>query len=173
MKEKISSWLKKVTSILPFLNRRDTVTFFVFVIIAAFFWAVQTAHQQHDSHFEVELIIENQPADVVFTTPPPETLTITLYDNNLQLFNYQYKDVTLKVDFDHYADVMGNFRISGAELQSLLLNNLSSTTKITAISPAYIDAHFAYTHVPNNILNSLYRPSEDTITSQDPVVDIE
>lgn len=147
MKEKESSWIKKVTGILPFLNRRDAVTFFVFICISTIFWGVQTAHQQHDSTFDVELIIENQPASAVFTTQLPKELKVTLYDNNLQLFDYQYHKVnrTLKVDFERYADVMGNFRISGAELQSLLLNELNSSTKITAISPAFVDARFAVT----------------------------
>ncbi|MBO6012730.1 MAG: YbbR-like domain-containing protein [Bacteroidales bacterium] len=139
--------IKKFVSTLPTISRRDVLTFSVFLLVSAFFWLAQSAYEQSDSTFEVALHIENQPAGAVFTTHVPKSLKVTLYDNNIHLLAYGKNNrlQSLTVDFDRYADIAGNFRISGAELQSLLLNELSSTTQITAISPALIDARYALT----------------------------
>ncbi len=139
--------IRKIVSTLPSISRRDVLTFSVFLLVSIFFWLAKSAYEQSDSSYEVTLHIENQPAGAVFTTHVPTTLKVTLYDYNIHLLRYgqdsQFR--TLTVDFNRYADVAGNFRISGAELQSLLLNELSSTTQITAIYPALIDARYALT----------------------------
>lgn len=123
------------------------MTFSVFLIISTLFWFAATAYQKSDTTISVKLVIEGQPASAVFTTHVPSELKVTLYDTNSKLFRYSYnKEIKeLTVDFMRYADVAGNFRISGAELQSLMLNNLKSTTQITAISPALVDARYAMT----------------------------
>ncbi|MDO4496310.1 MAG: hypothetical protein Q4B58_00535 [Bacteroidales bacterium] len=144
---KTPKWITNVIDTLSIINRRDAVTFAVFVVIATGFWFATTAYQKTDATFSVKLEIEGQPANDVFTTHVPTELKVTLYDTNSSLLQYRYnRDIkTLTVDFSRYADVAGNFRISGAELQSLLLNNLKSTTQITAISPSLVDARYAVT----------------------------
>lgn len=140
-------FIQKVINTLSTINRRDVVTFSIFVAVSFVFWTVRSAYEQSDSTYEVTLNIEEMPVGAVFTTHIPSTLKVTLYDNNIHLIQYgkNSKFRQLTVDFNRYADAAGNFRISGAELQSLLLNELSSTTQITAISPALIDARYALT----------------------------
>lgn len=144
-----SKWtiVRRVNVLFRRASREGVLTFLLFVLIAAFFWTVQTAREESSEEFEVELLIEDQPQDRVFTTRVPSTLKVTLVDTNARLFNYRYNQAMeeLKVDFERYADVSGNFRISAAELQSLLRSELKSTTKITAMSPSLIDARFAQT----------------------------
>ncbi|MBQ0056958.1 MAG: hypothetical protein KBT20_04800 [Bacteroidales bacterium] len=145
---RVPDYIRKVFDTLPNINRRDVVTFLVCLLVSAFFWVAQSAYLKSDKTITVALRIEGQPEDAVFTTHVPSQLKVTLYDNNIHLLKYSSKSSgvrLLTVDFGRYADVAGNFRISGAELQSLLLNELSSTTQITAISPALIDARYALT----------------------------
>lgn len=140
--------IKKVIKFLPkIINKQDVMTFSIFVVVSTVFWVAQSAYEQSDSTYEVTFKIENVPAGAVFTTHIPSTLKVTLYDNNMHLSNYGKNSSfrSLTVDFERYADAAGNFRISGAELQSLLKNDLNSTTQITGISPGLIDARFALT----------------------------
>ncbi len=139
--------IQKIVSLLPAVSRRDVLTFSIFVLVSTFFWIGRSAYEQNDATYEVSLRIENLPDGVVFTTQVPSTIKVTLYDNNMHLLNYGKNSsfMTLSVDFDRYADIAGNFRISGAELQSLLLNELSSSTQITAMYPSLVDARYAYT----------------------------
>lgn len=140
--------LKKVIKNLPTnISRQDVMTFSIFVVVSTIFWVARSAYEQRDSTYEVMFRIENMPAGAVFTTHIPATLKVTLYDNNIHLSDYGKHSSfrSLSVDFERYADAAGNFRISGAELESLLKNELSSTTQITAITPALIDARFAVT----------------------------
>ena len=153
--------IKKVIRFLPTIGRQDVMTFSVFVVVSFIFWMVQSGYEKSDSTYYVKLHIENMPTGAVFTTHIPASLKVTLYDNNVHLVNYGGKKGfnSLTVDFNRYADVAGNFRISGAELTSLLMNELSSSTQITAISPALIDARYALTDgkkVPVHLNGSFY-----------------
>lgn len=132
---------------LPTISRQDVMTFSVFVVVSFIFWIVQSGYEKNDVTREVTLSIENMPSGAVFTTRVPSTIRVTLYDSNVRLIgngaSSRFRRLT--VDFNRYADVAGNFRISGAELTSLLKNELPSSTQITAMSPSLIDARYALT----------------------------
>lgn len=129
------------------IKRTEVLTFLLFVAIAAFFWTVQTSREETVQDFIVTLVVTDLPQDVVLTTHVPKQLRVSLSDTNAKLFNYRYNHrmQSLSVDFERYADAIGNFRISAAELQSLLSAQLISTTRIVAVSPSLIDARFAQT----------------------------
>lgn len=142
-----STLLRKVNIFIGRTSRKEVLTFLLFVLVSGFFWIVLTAREETASEFQVELIIEGQPQGMVFTTHIPTNLKVTITDTNARLLNYGVNDRlrSISVDFERYADAIGNFRISAAELQSLLRERLFSSTKITAVSPTLIDARFAVT----------------------------
>lgn len=122
------------------------MTFSVFVAVSLLFWLVRNFNEPVDKIYNVVFKIEHVPTDAVFTTHVPNTIKVKLYDTNSKLSsigNSNFRQVT--VDFNRYADVAGFFHISGEELKALLLNELPSTTKITSINPALIDARYAHT----------------------------
>jgi len=160
MKIQLQNIKKAITNLPTNISRQDVMTFSIFVVVSTLFWLARSAYEQRDSTYEVSFQIENMPAGAVFTTHVPSTLKVTLYDNNIHLSDYGKHSSfrSLTVDFERYADAAGNFRISGAELESLLKNELSSTTQITAVTPALIDARFAVTEgkkVPVRLLTRL------------------
>lgn len=128
-------------------SRREVLTFLLFVLLSFVFWIIQTSREESIAEYYVEFVIEDQPQDMVFTTHVPNQLKVAVEDNNINLLNYAYDDrlKALVVDFERYADATGNFRISAAELQSLIRMELNGSTKITSISPSLIDARFAQT----------------------------
>ncbi len=142
-----STFLRKVNIFIGRTSRKEVLTFLLFVLVSGFFWIVQTSREETASEFMVELIIEDQPQGMVFTTRIPPSLKVTITDTNARLLNYSVNDrlKSLSVNFERYADAIGNFRISAAELQSLLRERLFSSTQITAVSPSLIDARFALT----------------------------
>lgn len=129
------------------INRQEVLTFLVFLCISAFFWAIETASEENDTAYLIEFNVENQPTNTVFTTQIPKQIKVTVKDKNINLINYTYSHQldSLAVDFSRYTDAVGNFRISGAELQALLINQLFPSTQITSITPSLIDAKFAIT----------------------------
>ena len=128
-------------------NRREVLTFLLFVLLSFIFWVVQTAREENTSVFIVRLGIDAQPQDKVFTTHVPTELKVTITDTNAQLLRYNYSNVldTLTINFERYADAIGNFRVSAAELQSMLRADLQGSTVINAVSPSLLDARFAMT----------------------------
>lgn len=160
-----STFLRKVNIFIGRVSRKEVLTFLLFVLVSGFFWIVQTSREETASEFMVALKIENQPQGMVFTTHVPTRLKVTITDMNSRLLNYSVNNrlTSLSVDFDRYADAIGNFRISAAELQSLLREKLFSSTKITAVSPSLIDARFAVTEGRKFpvIVKGLYIPAEN------------
>lgn len=131
-----------------FFNRRQTkeaMTFLAFLGVSASFWVLQSIYEESDRSFEVEVAISGMPTSAVFTTAIPQTLKVTIHDRSIALLRYSYHHTleSIDIDFGRYADEAGNFRISGAELQSLLHSGLEGTTQITSVSPSLIDARFA------------------------------
>lgn len=158
-------FIRRVNVSIRRFKRREVLTFLLFVAIAAFFWTVQSSREESVQDFIVQFQITSQPQDMVFTTHVPTTLRVSLSDTNSKLFNYGYNHrlQTLTVDFERYADAVGDFRISAAELQSLLSEQLMNTTRIVAVSPALIDARFAQTEGRKFIVktNGSYTPAPD------------
>ena len=142
-----SKFIRKANVFFRRLRRGELGTFLVFVAIAFFFWTVQTAREESASEFIVKFFVEDQPQDMVFTTHVPKELKVTITDTNSRLSNYGLNNRldSLSVNFERYADVLGNFRISAAELQSLLMAGLESSTRVVSITPSLIDARFAQT----------------------------
>ena len=142
-----STFLRKVNIFFRRINRQEVLTFLIFLLISAFFWVIETASEETDTFYLVEFRVENQPANTVFTTQIPKQLKVSVKDKNINLLSYSYKNKidSLVVDFNRYNDAIGNFRISGAELQALLINELFPSTQITSLTPSLIDAKFAIT----------------------------
>ena len=140
-------FIRRVNVSIRRIRRREVLTFLLFVAIAGFFWTVQTSREENVQDFVVQLNVTDLPQNIVFTTHVPQQLRVSMSDTNARLFNYRLKDRMshLDVKFERYADAVGNFRLSGAELQSLLSAELESTTRIVSVSPALIDALFALT----------------------------
>jgi hypothetical protein len=144
---KQSKFIRKVNVLIHRLRRGEVGTFLIFVAIAFFFWLVQTARKETASEFIVNFYVEEQPQDMVFTTHVPKELKVTISDTYSRLSNYRLNNRldSLSVNFERYADVLGNFRISAAELQSLIMAGLESSTRVVTITPSLIDARFAQT----------------------------
>lgn len=138
-----STFFRKVNIFLKRINRQEVLTFLVFVLISTFFWVIKSASEETDATVSMELEIKNIPSDIVFTSPLPKQINLSIKDKNINLLSYSLD--TLTVDFSSYHDALGSFRVSGAELQAMLLNKLAPSTQITAIAPSIIEARFAKT----------------------------
>lgn len=146
-------------------KRSEVLTFLLFVAIAAFFWTVQSSREENVQEFSINFEITNLPQEMVFTTQVPRQLRISMSDTNSRLFNYRYNHrlQTLHIDFERYADAVGNFRISAAELQSILSDTLMNTTRIVSVNPSFIDLRFAQTEgrMFPVALSGKYSPAEN------------
>lgn len=148
--DKQSFWIvaiRKVNIFFRRINRQEVLTFLSFLLISTFFWVIKSASEETDVTYLMTLNIQNIPSDIVFTSQVPKQVKLSIKDKNINLLNYSYQSDldTLDVDFNSYHDALGNFRVSGAELQALLLNKLYPSTLITAITPSLIEAKYAVT----------------------------
>lgn len=162
-----SKWtiIRRVNVLFRRSNRREMLTFLAFTGLALFIWMVLAYQEQSTQEYQVALRIINQPQDNVFTTFVPTELRVTLADTNGHLFTYQYdEDIKqLEIPFDRYADASGDFRVSAAELKSLLSEKLPGNTQIVQVSPTLLDAKFALTEGRKFpvVLSNHYLPTDN------------
>ena len=142
----VTRTLRRIKVFFGRINRREVLTFLMFLLISAFFWAIKSASEENDVSYDVQLVIKNVPSDIVFTSQVPKQVKVSIKDKNINLLSYSHEDIdSIFVDFNIYNDAFGNFRISGAELQALLINELYPSTQITSVVPSLIEAKFAVT----------------------------
>lgn len=162
-----SKWtiIRRVNVLFRRSNRKEMLTFLSFTCLAFGIWLVLAYQEQSTQEFIVSLNIVNQPQDKVFTTFVPTQLRVTMADTNGRLFFYRYDDrmKNLDIEFERYADASGDFRVSAAELKSILSEELPASTQILSVSPTLLDAKFAQTEgrkYPVRLANA-YLPADN------------
>lgn len=107
-----------------------SVTFLIFVAIAAVFWFVLALNDNIQDNIEVRINIENVPDSVTFINLPPERVHVTVRDKGTNLLRTSLsKDAVMNFNFREYDDD-GVFRVSRSELDGVLKNTFGSSATI-------------------------------------------
>ncbi len=127
-----------------------TITFLIFVAIAAVFWLVLARNDNIQDNIEVRINIENVPDSVTFIQLPPDKVHITVRDKGTNLMRKTLSDnAVLTFNFREY-DQDGVFRVSRSELDGVIKNTFGSSATILSCS---IDSlRLKYTTLPGKRL---------------------
>ncbi len=132
--------------LLAMVNKKFLV-FLFFLILSAFFWLLMALNETWDRELSIPVKLINVPKNVVITTPPIDTLRVTLRDKGLILSNYMYGEKLrpIYIKFDSYANKETNMGlVATSEIQKLLSQSLFSSTKIVSIKPDKLDFYYNY-----------------------------
>lgn len=105
-------------------RRRDIINYLFFVVLAAVFWAFQTANEVYEQELEAPLELINVPSNVVITSELPSCVKVRVKDKGTNLFPYVYGRQTLPkvvIDFNEYQSNSGHVRILTSELLKPLM----------------------------------------------------
>ena len=125
---------------------REFLVFLFFLALSGVFWLLMTLNETYEKEFEVDVRITGIPKNVVLTSEETEIVKITLTDKGLVLLGYAYGDgiKPINIDFDSHVTEKGVGSITSAEIQKLIANQLSASTKIGTIKPEKINFYFNY-----------------------------
>ena len=109
---------------------KEFLTFLFFLALSGVFWLMMTLN-------EIPVRIVNVPKNVVLTSDELDTVKVTLRDKGLMLISYLYGEGMrpLTINFKTYAKGNGYSAIPASELQRLIYQQLSASTKIVGSSP--------------------------------------
>lgn len=125
---------------------KEFLTFLFFLGLSGIFWLMMTLNETYEKEIEVPIRVVNIPKNVVLTSDDTDTIKVTLRDKGLMLLTYMYGDGlrTLKINFKTYARGNEYGSITASELQRLVYQQLSVSTKIVGSKPDKVEFFFNY-----------------------------
>lgn len=117
-----------------FFNK-EFLIFLFFLILSGFFWLINALDDYYEQDFSVELKLAGVPKNVVITGEVDSVVKVTLRDKGYVIANYitQGDLRPLYFDFDANSHSGSTGEIQVSEIQRLLAQQLSSSTKIVSV----------------------------------------
>lgn len=145
MDEKRGS-LKKIRSFLFAFVNKEFLIFLFFLCLSGIFWLLMTLNETYEMEYRIPVKVVNIPTNVVLTSEETDTVRVTLRDKGLVLVSYQYGEGIrpITVNFKSYAKTTGSFILPSADIQRMLYQQLSASTKITAVKGDRMEFFYNY-----------------------------
>lgn len=126
---------------------KQFLIFLFFLILSGMFWLMMTLNETYEKEICVPVRLVGQPKNVVVTTEMEDTVKVMVRDKGYTLATYLYGDriSAVNVNFATYANnAQGRGFVPAADLQKLVLQKLSASSKITAIKPDRLEFYFSH-----------------------------
>lgn len=139
--------LRTASSYLSRLWNRQLLVFLFFLALSSIFWVFLAGKEQREVDFDVEVVLTGVPDNVVITTEPPKTITLTLRDEVFTLLNYKYnrsRNFRAVIDWNEVSTPSGHVRLLSTNLLKPLLASLNSTTEVIAQRPDTVEFFYNY-----------------------------
>jgi len=145
--------MKKLQGIFPIVRNflfstvnKEFLIFLFFLALSGVFWLMMTLNETYEKEMRIPVHIVNVPQNVVLTSDSVDTVKVSLSDKGFVLLGYMYGDGLrpLKVNFKNYMRSTGTGSVTAAELQRMMYQQLSASTKITSTKPDRLQYFFNY-----------------------------
>lgn len=138
--------LKRIRDFLFALVNKEFLIFLFFLCLSGIFWLLMTLNETYEMEYRIPVKVVNVPTNVVLTSEETDTIRVTLRDKGLTLIGYQYGDGIrpVTVNFRTYAKSSGSFSVPAAEIQRMLYQQLSASTKVTAVKGDRMEFFYNY-----------------------------
>ena len=124
---------------------RDLLVFLVFFVIVFFYWYLVNMGEEHETKFTFDIVLKHVPNESIVTEMPVEKMNIVVRDKGEKILGYRTRRTfrQLVIDCRDYRPVNGRVVITGASLETLLGETLSSSAQLLSVSPDTIQYYLA------------------------------
>ena len=130
--------ISKIKTYFSNMNWRNTLLYFLFLILAAIFWMMLFFQRDIEATYKIPVKYLNVPDDVVFDTTLPKEIEIRVGDKGSEIFRYVFKQKdSIEIDVHKYQSERIN-NLQGTELMQLIRQKLFKSSTLTAYYPANI-----------------------------------
>lgn len=126
-------------------TNREFLIFLFFLALSGVFWLMMTLNETYEREIAVPFRIVNVPKETVLTSDVTDTVKMTMRDKGLVLLGYVFgEDIkTVPINFRNYDRGNGIVSVSSQELLKLVVKHLSSSTKVTTVSPSKLEFYYS------------------------------
>lgn len=138
---------RKVGNALFSIVNREFLTFLFFLAVSGAFWLMMALNETYEEEVPVTVTLTGVPKNAVVTTPPADTVHVTIRDKGFTLLAYMYghRLKPLALNFSTYAsNAAGKGTVGAAELQKLLYKQLYKSSRIVTVKPDRLTFFFNY-----------------------------
>ncbi len=149
----VSSIFKTIRDFLFSRANREFLIFLFFLALSSIFWLLMTLNETYEKEVKVPIHITGVPKDIMLTSNETDTIRATIRDRGLVLLAYIYGDVlqNIEANFRTFDDGNGTGTIPASELNKLLLQQLSASSKLLSVKPEGLTYYYntgAYKRIP-------------------------
>lgn len=144
--DKSGGSIRKVRDFLFTFVNKDFLIFLFFLLLSGIFWLLMTLNETYEMEFRIPVKVVNIPKNIVLTSEETDTARVTLRDKGLVLLSYEYGEALrpLNVNFKTYAKSGSSFVFPSADIQRMLYQQLSASTKISAVKGDRMEFFYNY-----------------------------
>lgn len=156
---------KHIRKFLFWSINKEFLIFLFFFILSTSFWLSMTLDETYEKEIEVPIHIVNIPQNAIITTEMVDTVKATIRDKGFAFLTYMNSNRfrSINLNFSTYANQeTGKGNVPLNDVQNILYQRLSGSSKITAIKPDNLFFYFNYgesKQVPVR-LNGIFKPAE-------------
>lgn len=123
---------------------KEFLIFLFFLSVSGLFWLVITVTETYEREFSVPLRLVNVPKDIVVTSEVDDTVKVTIRDKGYILLAYKYTltDDPISIDYKLHAPKDEKSTVSASELQKLIYQQLSKSSRIISLKPDRLVYYF-------------------------------
>lgn len=144
---RLKEWLQAVQRyakrLWQWLLRKDILTYLLFVGLATLVWWGRAMSSQRDTTITLPIVYTDVPEQVVFDTPLPKELKVTIRDNGKQLQRIGDGRLILTLSMvSQLAEQEGTVHIAAEILRPKLQDMLPGSTVVQQVQPEVIEAGY-------------------------------
>ena len=118
----------------------QVVTFLFFVFLSAIFWFIQSLQMRFPYVLHIPITYDSIPPEVGLESHLPEFIEVSLEDEGNHILEYSIRGVNpITLHLKQHKGVNQGFSLTAAALTQEVRKRLSSSARITTISPASIE----------------------------------
>ena len=119
---------------------RQLLTFLFFVFLSAIFWFIQSLQMRFPYVLHIPIEYDSIPPEIGLQSHLPESIEVSLEDEGSNILEYSIRGASpIRLNLIRHKDASESFSISSSQLGQEVRKRLSSSARVTAITPASID----------------------------------
>lgn len=138
--------LKQLSSFLFGKANKELLIFLIFFALSGIFWLSMTLNDIYEKEVRIAVRFVGIPKNVVLTSSETDTLRVVVRDRGTTMAAYLYGKAlsTIDINFKHFAHNNGTGSVSASDLQKLVAQKLSASTKIVSVKPEKLTFYYNY-----------------------------
>lgn len=146
MPEKLQHITKIIRDFLFSAVNREFLIFLFFLVLSSAYWLMSVLNDTMEREIQIPVQLTGVPGNVVVLADSMPNVRIVVRDKGFVLATYMYRKHTppVKVPFQTYAKTSDKITVTASEMQKLVSQQLSGSTKIVSVKPEKLE--LAYNH---------------------------